>query len=141
MQAPASKDAGLPKYGVRNAYQKQQAANQPELAWDGPGNIATFIRCLRLLDLDLRDDCPGLHERLFSTKNSQQNLHQRVKCVEWGLYCLFEIWDPGYTKDVRNVLSASVRSLMPPHPRNFGHSSLLLPSSNRSIYARLSFGA
>jgi HAUS augmin-like complex subunit 6 N-terminus len=76
-------------------------ANVAEFRWMGPSNVVTFVRCLRLLDLDLLDDWPGVHEQLFSIKGAQQNLQQRLKCVEWSLYRLFDIWDPTYTKDVR----------------------------------------
>jgi HAUS augmin-like complex subunit 6 N-terminus len=97
MQAPASKAAAT-RISVGR---KPQTAKPAEGFWIGPGNVATFVRCLRLLDLDLRDDWPGVHEQLFSAKSSQQTLQQRVKCVEWSLYRLFESWDPAYTKDVR----------------------------------------
>lgn len=97
MQAPASKAAGIPTYAGRKA----QIPNAAEPTWISPGHVVTFVRCLRLLDLDLRDDWPGITEQLFSVKGSQQNLQQRVICVEWSLYRLFEIWDPAYTKDVR----------------------------------------
>jgi HAUS augmin-like complex subunit 6 N-terminus len=95
MLAPASKAEGSATFGSR----KVQTIKPVE--WTGPSNIATFLRCLRLLDLDLREDWPDVTEQVFSSKNSQQNLQQRVKYVEWGLYRLFEIWDPTYTKDVR----------------------------------------
>ncbi len=100
MQAPASKAAAI-RAAVSS---KSQAAKTDEGSWVGPGNITTFVRCLRLLDLDLRDDWPGVRENLFSGKSLQQNLQQRVKCVEWSLYRLFEIWDAAYTKDVRGRL-------------------------------------
>jgi HAUS augmin-like complex subunit 6 N-terminus len=99
MQAPTSKSAGLPTYAGRKP--QTENANSADSRWMGPGNVVTFVRCLHLLDLDLLEDWPGLHEQLFSTKGAQQNLQQRVKCVEWSLYRLFDIWDPAYTKDVR----------------------------------------
>lgn len=101
MQAPASKLA-VTRTSVGS---KPQIAKTDEASWIGPGNIATFVRCLRLLDLDLRDDWPGVRENLFSAKSSQHNLQQRLKCVEWSLYRLFEMWDAAYTKDVRGRLS------------------------------------
>jgi len=92
----------------------------------GPGNVVTFVRCLRLLDLDLLDDWPGVHDQLFSAKSVQQNLQQRVKCVEWSLYRLFDIWDPAYTKDVRcELLSHELACLLIYcFSRNFAPSSL-----------------
>ncbi len=100
MQASASKIART----AAPASRRTQAAEVTPSNWAGPSNIVTFLRCLRLLDLDLRDDWPLIHEQLFSAKISQQNLQQRVKCVEWSLYRLFETWDPAYTKDVRREL-------------------------------------
>lgn len=100
MQASASKSAGT----VISASRRRQTADGIALNWAGPSNVVTFLRCLRLLDLDLQDDWPLIHEQLFSAKTSQQNLQQRVKCVEWSLYRLFETWDPAYTKDVRREL-------------------------------------
>ena len=35
------------------------------------------------------------------SKNTLQNEKIRIQCVEWAFYRLFEIWDPGETKDVR----------------------------------------
>lgn len=96
MQALGSKAGGAPASSTRKA----QSAISPESSWNGPANVATFLRCLRLLDLDLRDDWPGVNEQVFSAKGSQQKLQQRIKCVEWSLYRLFEIWDPAYTIDV-----------------------------------------
>ncbi len=104
MQAPAPKAAGIPVSGSR----KTQTTNAVEPTWVGPTNVTTFVRCLRLLDLDLRNDWPSVNEQLFSAKRSQQNLQQRVKGVEWSLYRLFEIWDPAYTKDVNYGLPASL---------------------------------
>ncbi|KAF7509227.1 hypothetical protein GJ744_008287 [Endocarpon pusillum] len=78
---------------------KTQTADVPAPNWAGPSNIVAFLRCLRLLDLDLLDDWPVIHKELFSVKAAQPNLQQRVKCVEWSLYRLFETWDPTYTKD------------------------------------------
>ena len=69
-------------------------------AWNGLSNASTFLRCLRLLDLDLRDDWPGLVEEHFAAR--QQNLQQRIRGVEWALYKLFEIWDPQETANVKD---------------------------------------
>lgn len=60
----------------------------------GPSNITLFLRNLRLLNLDLRDDWPGISELTFCTKNSQQNQKKRIQNVEWALYQLFVLWDP-----------------------------------------------
>lgn len=76
---------------------KQPAPAAPLTNWTGPSNIATFVRCVRLLNLDQRADWPNITAQTFSTKASQQNLQYRVKAVEWALYRLFEIWDPEET--------------------------------------------
>lgn len=100
MQTSASKIAGT----ATPARSKAQTTDVSAPNWAGPSNIVAFLRSLRLLDLDLLDDWPVIHEELFSAKTSQQNLQLRVKCVEWSLYRLFETWDPAYTKDVRHEL-------------------------------------
>jgi HAUS augmin-like complex subunit 6 N-terminus len=75
----------------------------------GPSHIRLFLTNLRLLDLDLRDDWPGITAGTFSTKDTQQSQKKRIQCVEWALYHLFSLWDP---EGSRNVLP----SLPPPHP-------------------------
>src|SRR2546423_13976081 len=76
--------------------------------WSGPGPIPTYIRCLRLLDLDLLEDWPGISEHAFSALPLKQSLQARLKCVEWGLYRLFELWSPSETRDVgANAFRAS----------------------------------
>jgi hypothetical protein len=69
-------------------------------AWQGPSNITTFVRCLRLLDLDQLSDWPDITENVFTSKAAQQNLQGRIKAVEWGLYRLFELYDPKETYTV-----------------------------------------
>jgi hypothetical protein len=78
MQVPASKLAGTVTYSAR----KVQTPVIDEETSAGPSNVVTFVRCLRLLDLDLREDWPGVTEHLFSAKTLQHTLQQRVKCVE-----------------------------------------------------------
>jgi HAUS augmin-like complex subunit 6 N-terminus len=63
-------------------------------------NISLLVRNLRLLDLDLRSNWPGITVQTFSTKDANQNLRQRVKCVEWALYQLFALWDLEETNNV-----------------------------------------
>lgn len=92
MQAPSTK---VPTVKSRGPSLKQRYD-----VWSGPGPIATFVRCLRLLDLDLLEDWPGISEHTFSTLPLKQSLQARIKCVEWGLYRLFELWSPSETRDV-----------------------------------------
>lgn len=82
----------------------RKSPNQiPQSVWNGSSHVRTFLRCLRLLDLDTKEDWPGLVEEHFLTKHAQQNLQQRVKGVEWSLYRLFDLWDPEETKNVRSL--------------------------------------
>lgn len=85
-----------------SARKTQNQASQ--IIWNGPSNVRTFLRCLRLLDLEDKDDWPGLVGEHFSAKYAQQNLQQRVKGVEWSLYRLFELWDPEETTNVCTVV-------------------------------------
>lgn len=88
-------------------------ASRPK--WATRSHIAIFIRALHLLDLDLLPDWPKISESSFQTTTSNnssssssikasssstqpqtqtQNLHHRIKAVEWTLYRLFELYDP-----------------------------------------------
>ncbi|KAG6026270.1 hypothetical protein E4U40_002215 [Claviceps sp. LM458 group G5] len=69
--------------------------------------LSVFLTNLRLLDLDLLPDWPGITISTFST-TGVQGQKRRVQCVEWVLVKLFEIWDP---EETRSKLS----SLFPPH--------------------------
>lgn len=68
------------------------ASSRPPLA-------QLFVTNLRLLDLDRLPDWPSITPRSFSTKDTQQNQKQRIRCVEWALYRLFELWDPDETRE------------------------------------------
>ncbi|KAI9865099.1 MAG: hypothetical protein M1813_002418 [Trichoglossum hirsutum] len=59
----------------------------------GPSNVSLFLTSLRLLDLDKHPEWPGISRHTFSTKDAQQSQKNRIRCVEWALYRLFEIWD------------------------------------------------
>ncbi|KAJ9635887.1 hypothetical protein H2199_008240 [Coniosporium tulheliwenetii] len=74
-------------------------APKPSNAAPRPSDIALFVTNLRLLDLDRRSDWPGITEQTFSTRDVQQNQKNRIRCVEWALYRLFELWDPVETRD------------------------------------------
>ncbi|KAI4226798.1 MAG: hypothetical protein L6R40_008248 [Gallowayella cf. fulva] len=63
--------------------------------------IPDFITHLRLLDLDRLEDWPHITGELFAPKHARQNQKQRVRCVEWALYRLFELYNP---KEARNKL-------------------------------------
>jgi hypothetical protein len=61
-------------------------------------DVRIFVSNLRLLDLDLKDDWPGISVQTFSAKNADQR--QRIGGTEWALFRLFEIWDPNETAQV-----------------------------------------
>lgn len=66
-----------------------------------PTNVSLFLTNLRLLDLDLRPDWPGLNLLTLTDKDATQGQKKRVQCVEWALYQLFALWDP---EEARNKL-------------------------------------
>ncbi|KAH0536131.1 hypothetical protein FGG08_006974 [Glutinoglossum americanum] len=66
---------------------------------EGPSNISLFLTSLRLLDLDKHPEWPGISRVTFSTKDAQQSQKNRIRCVEWALYRLFEIWDGECTRN------------------------------------------
>lgn len=70
----------------------------------GHSTIGLFVTNLRLLDLDKRSDWPGITVQTFSTRDAQQNQKNRLRCVEWALYRLFEIWDAEEARDVSPCL-------------------------------------
>lgn len=87
--------------GTRNLRPSIAKTSSPS----GPSYISLFLRNLRLLDLDQRDDWPGITEVTFSTKDTQQNQKKRIQCAEWALYHLFALWDPEEARNVRLLLS------------------------------------
>lgn len=77
---------------------KQPAASASTHA---ASSIPLLLTNLHLLDLDRCNDWPSITIQTFTSKNTLQNEKIRIQCVEWAFYRLFEIWDPGETKDVR----------------------------------------
>lgn len=71
------------------------------LDWASPPHLTIFIRNLKLLQLDRREDWPDITLRNLSP--SSQNQRQRIRLVEWALYYLFTIWDPEYAQNVRSL--------------------------------------
>ncbi|KAJ5172747.1 hypothetical protein N7492_005340 [Penicillium capsulatum] len=67
-------------------------ARPKPLDWSPPSHLTVFIRNLKLLQLDQREDWPDITLRTLSP--SSQNQRQRTRLVEWALYYLFTIWDP-----------------------------------------------
>lgn len=67
-----------------------------------PSLAELFVSNLRLVDLDVRSDWPDITAKSFSSKDPQnQNQKTRIRCTEWALYRLFELWDADETRDVR----------------------------------------
>ncbi|KAJ5505006.1 hypothetical protein N7463_007880 [Penicillium fimorum] len=62
------------------------------LDWPGPSHLDVFIRNLKLLRLDQREDWPDISLR--SLTPTSQNQRQRTRLIEWALYRLYTIWDP-----------------------------------------------
>ncbi|KAJ6125704.1 hypothetical protein N7523_003324 [Penicillium sp. IBT 18751x] len=62
------------------------------LDWPAPSHLTIFVRNLKLLQLDQREDWPDITVRSLSP--SSQNQRHRVRLVEWALYYLCTIWDP-----------------------------------------------
>ncbi|KAI9839193.1 MAG: hypothetical protein M1819_003186 [Sarea resinae] len=75
------------------------AATQPPSSNAPPPHIRLFLTNLRLLDLDLRPDWPAITLQTFSTKDAQQNQKNRIRCVEWALFYLFDLWDAEGTRN------------------------------------------
>src|ERR1700760_2100530 len=83
-----------------------------------PSLAELFLTNLRLLDLDNRSDWPNISSKTFSSKDTlNQNQKARIRCSEWALYRLFELWDPEETRDVRlrgNPISRGKPATTPP---------------------------
>ncbi|KGO73207.1 hypothetical protein PITC_002950 [Penicillium italicum] len=67
------------------------------LDWLGPSHLDVFIRNLKLLHLDQREDWPGISLRALVP--TSQNQRHRVRLIEWALYHLYAIWDPETTQN------------------------------------------
>ncbi len=104
----------------------------------GGSNIAVFLKNLRLLNLDQRCDWPSICTESFSTKGAQQNQKHRIRCTEWALYRLFEIWDVEETHEVGTKSRPTDRmirvdtTLVP--FRSFGRTSHHSNPYSRSIF-------
>jgi len=77
------------------------AASHPTVSPTSPSHLSLFLTNLRLLDLDLRPDWPGINPLTFSSRDAAQGQKKRIQCVEWALYHLFRLWDPD---EARNKL-------------------------------------
>ncbi len=75
----------------------------PTVQAHATSSISVFLTNLHLLDLDRCNDWPAINSKSFKAKNTLENEKARIRCVEWALYRLFELWDLEKTKDVRTT--------------------------------------
>jgi len=69
-----------------------------------PSDAALLVRNLRLLNLDLQTGWPDVTIDTFRAgKNAQVTQKERVKCAEFILYKLFELFDYPTAKFVRHA--------------------------------------
>ncbi|KAF7554252.1 hypothetical protein G7046_g6873 [Stylonectria norvegica] len=62
-------------------------------------SLPLFLTNLRLLNLDLHADWPGISPNTFAAGGTTaQGLKKRLQCVEWALFQLFVLWDPDETR-------------------------------------------
>ncbi|KAF2684334.1 hypothetical protein K458DRAFT_302494 [Lentithecium fluviatile CBS 122367] len=87
-----------------------------------PSDVKLFVTNLRLLDLDLRPDWPNITVQAFSSKNADQK--QRMGAVEWGLFRLFELWDPVETSQKLQPFFPPLEPLQAKNLRNALYRSL-----------------
>lgn len=77
------------------------------LDWPGPSHLDVFIRNLKLLHLDQREDWPDISVRALTP--TSQNQRHRTRLIEWALYHLYAIWDPETAQNVQ-LLNCQLRS-------------------------------
>lgn len=78
------------------------------LEWPGPSHLDIFVRNLKLLHLEQREDWPGISLRALSA--TSQNQRQRTRLIEWALYYLYAIWDPEGAHNVPGISLPLVKS-------------------------------
>lgn len=82
-------------------------AGNSALVPSASSNVSLFLTNLRLLDLDLLPDWPGISLTTFSAKDAAGGQKKRIQCVEWALYKLFMLWDNDEAQNVCWILSLS----------------------------------
>lgn len=61
-----------------------------------------FVTNLRLLLLDTHEDWPNINPKSYNLKDGQgRDQKLRIRCTEWALFRLFELWNPDEARDVR----------------------------------------
>jgi hypothetical protein len=90
-----------------------------------PSSLALFLSNLKLLDLDLLPDWPGLSTETFAAAGAgASGQKRRVRAVEWALFQLFALWDPEETANVSSTLTIATRS----QPDSLVETQALLPA-------------
>lgn len=85
-----------------------------------------FVTNLRLLDLNTLEDWPNIHSRSYNLKDPQgRDQKARIRCTEWSLFRLFELWNPDSARDV--LLTFCYQRNADRLPRNYRRS---FPLSN-----------
>jgi hypothetical protein len=82
---PVSTDGSARGHTRTKSASVKTAANGP-----GPTVTCLFATSLRLLNLDLLPDWPGITTSSFG----QQDARARIRCTEFALYQLFKLFDP-----------------------------------------------
>ncbi|KAI9821178.1 MAG: hypothetical protein M1827_003912 [Pycnora praestabilis] len=84
---------------LKSAQTKSTAAHASRALLAHSSDLVVFLTNLRLLGLDHRSDWPSISTHTFSTKEPGQSQRTRIRCVEWVLYRLFEIWNVEETQN------------------------------------------
>lgn len=68
-----------------------------------PSDAALLVKNLRFLNLDLQTEWPDVTVDTFRAgKHAQVTQKERIRCAEFILYKLFELWDYPTAKFVRH---------------------------------------
>lgn len=72
----------------------------PSLRGRNTAHTDLLIKNLRMLDLDEEFDWPKIQLETFAVTSTIQEQKERVRCGEWILYKLFELWNPQEVAEV-----------------------------------------
>ncbi|KAF2836062.1 hypothetical protein M501DRAFT_997290 [Patellaria atrata CBS 101060] len=95
----STRSASVASTAAPSNHTKKTSTGEAATAVTRPSNVTLYITNLRLLNLDKLPDWPHITAQTFSTKDVQQSQKNRIRCVEWSLFRLFELWDPEETKN------------------------------------------
>ncbi|KAJ5641092.1 hypothetical protein N7528_000717 [Penicillium herquei] len=74
-----------------------RSARPKPVDWPTPPHLTIFVRNIKLLCLDQREDWPDITLRSLSPSSTNQR--QRIRLIEWALYYLFATLDPEGTQN------------------------------------------